>query len=115
MVSALLEILAVLTLSTKTEWAACLVLTIGLVSLPVAITTGYFTWWVNYGTIDGPILKQKKRLAWLAAIWCGLAFIIRTFFLSNPLNLADPMMLAYLSLVVSLSAIVATIGFLGGS
>ena len=114
MVSALLEILAVLTLSTKTEWAAYLVLTIGLVSLPVAIATGYFTWWVNYGAIDGPILKQKKRLAWLAAIWCGLAFIIRTFFLSNPLNLADPMMLAYLSLVVSLSAIVATIGFLGG-
>ncbi len=114
MVSSLLEILAILTLSAKTEWAAYLVLTIGSVSLPVAMATGYFTWWLNYGATDGPILKQKKRLAWLAAIWCVLAFLIRSFFLSDPLNISNPMVLVYLSLVVTLSAIVATIGFLGG-
>ncbi|MHB8203774.1 MAG: DUF2231 domain-containing protein [Desulfomonilaceae bacterium] len=114
MVSSLLEIMAIVSLSEKTEWAAYLVLTIGSVSLPVAMATGYFTWWLNYGAIDGPILKHKKRLAWLAAIWCVLAFVIRSFFLSDPLNIADPLVLAYLSLVVSLSAIVATIGFLGG-
>ncbi len=114
MVSSFLEIMALVTLSDKTEWAAYMVLIIGVVSLPTAIATGYFTWWINYDAVEGPIIRQKKRLAWLAAAWGILAVVIRTFVLINPLDFIEPMLLAYLSLVVSMSALVATIGFLGG-
>ncbi|MGC8604106.1 MAG: DUF2231 domain-containing protein, partial [Desulfomonilaceae bacterium] len=114
MISSLIEIIAIITQSNKTEWAAYLLLIIGLASLPVAMATGYLTWWLNYEAIESPVVRQKKRLAWLAVTWGVLALIIRTFILTDPLNISDPMLIAYLSLIVSLSVLVATIGFLGG-
>jgi len=114
MVCSFLEIMALVTLSDKTEWAAYMVLIIGVVSLPAAIATGYFTWWINYEAVEGPIIRQKKRLAWLAFTWGVLAVVTRTFVLINPMDFTEPMLLGYLSLVVSMSALVATIGFLGG-
>lgn len=113
-VSTVLEIGAIATESIMTEWAAFLVLAIGVVSLPATIATGYFTWWVNYEAIDSSITRQKKRLAFLALLWGILAFVIRTFVITNPLDMTDPILLAYLSLVISLSALAATLGFLGG-
>jgi predicted heme/steroid binding protein/uncharacterized membrane protein len=113
-VSAVFEIGAIATESIMTEWAAFLVLAIGTVSLPATIATGYFTWWVNYEAIDSSITRQKKRLAFLALLWGILALVIRTFVIINPLDMTDPILLAYLSLVISLAALAATLGFLGG-
>ncbi len=82
--------------------------------MPATIATGYFTWWVNYEAIDSSITRQKKRLAFLALLWGILALVIRTLYIINPLDITAPIMLAYLSLVISLSALAGTLGFLGG-
>lgn len=114
MVSTLFEILAISTESNETEWAAYLVLIIGVASMPPAIATGYFTWWINYESAESPTIRQKKKLAWLGLLWGVFAIAIRTFILVNPLDFGDPLLLLYLSLVICLSAVVVTIGFLGG-
>ena len=114
MLASFLEILAIWTSSGRTEWAAYLVLTIGFASLPVAIATGYFTWWINYEAKENPIVKQKRRLAWLTLALVGLALVTRTFLLADLLNISDPRLLIYLVFVLSQSAFVAKIGFLGG-
>jgi predicted heme/steroid binding protein/uncharacterized membrane protein len=114
MVSTLFEILAITTESSETEWAAYLVLIIGVAAIPPAIATGYFTWWTNYESAESSTIRQKKKLAWLGLLWGVFAITIRTFILVNPLDFSDPLLLIYLSLVICLSAVVATIGFLGG-
>lgn len=113
-VAALLEIGAVATESIRTEWAAFLVLVIGVISLPAAIVTGYFTWWINYGAEDSSITRQKKRLAFLA-LACGiLAIAIRTLVVLNPLDVTNPILIVYIIFLVCLAAVAGTLGFLGG-
>ena len=108
------EIVAVWASSYKTEWAAYLVLALGTTSLPIAMGTGYMTWWINYEGNDNPIVRQKRRMAWLALSWGILAIALRTLLLPNPLNLSDPVLLIYLLLVFSQSGLVSLVGYLGG-
>ncbi|MGC8659567.1 MAG: DUF2231 domain-containing protein [Desulfomonilaceae bacterium] len=114
MLTSFLEILAICAASPRTEWAAYLVFIIGLASLPVAIVTGYFTWWINYEAKDHPIIRQKRKLAWITLAVGIVAVIIRTFWLTDLLSISDPRLLIYLAFILSQSALVAKIGFLGG-
>jgi len=87
---------------------------IGLLSIPAAIATGYFTWWINYDATDSPILHKKRPLAWTALGLAIAAFAVRTFLVSDPLSPSAPWMIVYLAVMVLLTGVVSAVGFLGG-
>jgi predicted heme/steroid binding protein/uncharacterized membrane protein len=114
MMSSFLEIMAILTASDRTEWAAYLSLIVGLITVPAAIVTGYFTWWINYESKGSPIINSKKNLAWVVLVVGLVAFLIRTFAVASPLDIWDIRLMVYLGNLLVLSGLVSTIGFLGG-
>lgn len=109
----LFEVLALATGSVRTEWAAYSCLILVLVSVPMAIVSGYFTWWVNYDLADQIIINRKRRLAWVGLVLAAAAAYLRTH-LSDPLNLADPLVVVYVIALVGLAGLISAIGFLGG-
>lgn len=114
MVVPILQIAALLTRSSATEWAAYLLLVIGSVSIVGSIATGYLTWVVNYEASDSKIIKSKRLMAWLAFALAVVAFYTRTFVVNDPLQVTDPYVLLYTLNVLGLSAAVGYTGFLGG-
>lgn len=110
---AVFELLALLTGSPKMEWAAFCCLAMVLVSLPPAIATGYFTWWINYECATSSILVWKRRLAWIALPLGALAVLVRLS-LADPLQLGNAMVVLYVAFVAALTMAISCIGFLGG-
>jgi predicted heme/steroid binding protein/uncharacterized membrane protein len=110
----LFETLGLVSNSAKTEWAAYCCLLIAAMSIPAAIVTGYFTWWVNYELHDSPIIARKRQLAWVALAIAGLAVVVRSFLLANPLDVRAGSVLIYAVVLWGLAAVVGYIGFLGG-
>ncbi len=113
LVVALFELLAVLFRIASLELAALYCLVVVLASVPVAIATGYFTWWVNYECASSPIVSWKQRLAWVALLLAIVAVALRLNIV-HPLRLEDPLVLGYLVNVVVLTGILSYVGFLGG-
>jgi len=109
------EVAALVTGSTATEWAAYLCLILGLVSLPAAMVTGYFTWWINYDWKDSPTIRWKRRLAWVALLVALFGAIWRTLLISDPIMWSDPRVIIYCAITLALGFIVPLIGFLGGT
>jgi len=109
------EIAALVTRSTATEWAAYLCLILGLVALPGAIATGYFTWLINYDWKDSPTICRKRRLAWTAIVLALFAVIWRFFLVKDPVMWTDPPVMIYCGTTFALGLIVPWIGFLGGT
>ena len=109
------EMSALVTGSAATEWAAYLCLILGLVSLPAAMATGYFTWWINYDWKDSPTIRWKRRLAWTALPVALFAAIWRTLLISDPIMWSDPRVMIYCAITLALGCIVPLIGFLGGT
>lgn len=100
--------------SGRTEWAAFLCTVSGLIAIPAAIATGYFTWWINYEMTDSPIIRAKRRLAWIA-LAMGLAVVaLRLLVVSDETATGDLPVVLNLALVIVLSIISALIGYLGG-
>lgn len=114
MIAPILQIAALVTRSSSTEWAAYLLLLIGSVSIVGSIATGYMTWVVNYEASDSKIIKSKRRMAWLALALAVVAFYTRTFVVNDPLQFNDTFVLLYTLNVIGLSASVGYTGFLGG-
>jgi predicted heme/steroid binding protein/uncharacterized membrane protein len=110
----LLELAGLATNSACTEWAALCCLVLSFISIPAAMTTGYFTWWMNYDASDSPIILMKRRLAWVALIFGPAVIILRLFVLSDPLEIRSIYVILYIIGLVTLTAIVSSIGFLGG-
>lgn len=85
----------------------------GILFMPVAMTTGYFTWWLNYAARPLRPVIIKQVLSWSLFIIAVVAFLWR---------LAVPDILApfgsasavYLLLILSLVPLVSVIGWLGG-
>jgi predicted heme/steroid binding protein/uncharacterized membrane protein len=113
-VAPLFEAIGLITRSPKTEWAAYCCVIVGLLSIPAAIVTGYFTWWINYDATDSPTLNKKRKLAWTALCLVLAAFLVRTFAVVDPLNVAEIWTVVYILLMVLLTAAVSAVGFLGG-
>jgi predicted heme/steroid binding protein/uncharacterized membrane protein len=109
------EIAALATGSTATEWAAYLCLILGLVALPGAIATGYFTWWINYDWKDSPIIYRKRRLALTAIVLALFAVIWRFLLVKDPVMWTDLPVMIYCGTTLALGSIVSWIGFLGGT
>jgi len=109
------EVTAFVTGSARTEWAAFCCVALGLAFIPVAMATGYITWWLNYGCADLSALRTKRRLAWIAlAIGCAVVGL-RLLAVADPLGAADPFFAAYLVTLALLVAAVSYIGYLGGT
>lgn len=100
--------------SARTEWAAYCSLIIGLLSIPAAMTTGYFTWWMNYDTSDSPIIRMKRRLAWIALFVGIFSCSVRTILVVDPLRITDIFVMIYLSTLLILAVLASYVGFLGG-
>ncbi len=108
------ELAAFITRSAATEWSAYLCLIIGLISLPAAIVSGYFTWWINYDCKDSWIIRRKRRLAWFAFILALIATGWRSFFIDDPIMYSDLRVISYFLVTLALGVIITWIGFLGG-
>ncbi len=108
------EVAALLTLSPATEWAAFLCLIVILLSLPTAMASGYFTWWINYEAAESQTVHWKRRLAWVALPLAVLAVIWRGFLLEDPLRFCDVLVIIYAVGLLVLSLLITVIGFLGG-
>jgi predicted heme/steroid binding protein/uncharacterized membrane protein len=111
----LFEVLALVTGSTATEWAAYCCLLLGVLVVPAAVATGYFTWWINYERSSSPTIVKKRRLAWVALFLGLLAVTVRTFMVTDPLRVGDLDMILYLADLGLLAAVVSWVGFLGGT
>jgi predicted heme/steroid binding protein/uncharacterized membrane protein len=108
------EIIALVFRSAFTEWAAFCCLIMGVLAIPAAIGTGYFTWWINYEATDSPTIRMKRRLAFVGFILGVFAIVVRAFAVADPLTLQDMFALVYVIAVLALAATVGCVGFLGG-
>lgn len=100
--------------SPRTEWVAYCCLIVGLLSVPAAMTTGYFTWWINYDATDSPIIHMKRKLAWVVLVVAVFSFGIRTFLVVDPLRITDIFVIAYVAAILILAVLASYVGFLGG-
>ncbi len=106
---------ALLTKSPATEWAAFLCLVVVLLSIPAAMASGYFTWWINYQTADSPTIRWKRRLAWIGLSLALLAVLWRGLLLEDPLRLPDVQVIIYAVGLLALAVVMVVIGYLGGT
>jgi predicted heme/steroid binding protein/uncharacterized membrane protein len=100
--------------SPRTEWVAYCCTIVGLLTIPAAMITGYFTWWINYDMTDFPIIRMKRQLAWIALFIVVFSFCIRTFLINDPLRISDVCVMVYAAGLVALAALASYVGFLGG-
>ncbi len=107
------ELIALLTGSSRTEWASFCCMIMVLVSMPAAMVSGYFTWWINYDCAAGSIVKWKIGLAFTALGCAGLSVLARML-VSDPLNVGDPLVLILVACLAATAAMICAIGFLGG-
>lgn len=108
------EVVGLATRSGEFEWAAFLCLVLVLAGLPVAMVTGYLTWWLNYECVRKRTIVWKQRLAWVAVALAVVAVALRAT-MADPTNLSDPAVLAYATAIFALTGIIALIGYLGGT
>ncbi|MEW6348965.1 MAG: DUF2231 domain-containing protein [Thermodesulfobacteriota bacterium] len=113
MTAPVLLFLSLATASARTEWAAVCCTIAGVVSIPAAIVTGYFSWWVNYECRESRIILAKRRLAWSSLIVGALTVGLRAF-THDPLMLEEFRAILYVVALTGLSLIVGVLGFLGG-
>lgn len=112
--AALFEVLALVTASARTEWAAYCCLIVGMVSLPVAMMTGYFTWWINYVGLESSLILMKRLLAWVALVLAVFAVLLRSFIIDEPLQIRSFYVSTYAITVLILAGVISSVGFLGG-
>jgi predicted heme/steroid binding protein/uncharacterized membrane protein len=113
MAALLFELIALASGSARTEWAAFCCLLLVLVSIPAAMASGYFTWWVNYECASHRIIAWKRRLAWLALAVAALSALTRLF-AADFLDVSDGRVILYVASVLALTVLISAIGFLGG-
>jgi len=86
----------------------------GILFAPVAILTGYFTWWLNYLAKPMRAVAVKIRFSVLLLGFSILAFVYRVLNPEILVSLSGGSVL-YLLLVFSLIPIVAVIGWFGAT
>jgi len=100
--------------SLFTEWAAVCSLILGSLVVPPSMVAGYFTWWINYDRREWPLIKIKRRLAWVVLVLAICALILRCGLIAEPLQTRDPLVILYCLNLCSLAAAIGIVGFLGG-
>lgn len=100
--------------SKCTAWAGFCCLALGVAAVPLALASGYFTWWINYGLNDSPLIHKKRFLAW-ATLVLGLAVVlVRIWSMPDSIGLVSGQALGYFAGLIVLAIITACIGYLGG-
>ncbi len=84
----------------------------GLLFTPVAIITGFYTWWLNYMAKPARAVTIKKRVSILMFILAIIAFIWRIM-VPNILDTFGLASVIYLVLVLSFFPLVTIIGWFG--
>jgi len=115
LVTALFEVLALATSSPRMEWAAYCCLLLGMLSIPVAMMTGYFTWWINYAALEFPTIFLKRFLAWVALVLAIFAVLLRSFVIQEPLQRRNVYVVIYFITLLILAGVISGVGYLGGS
>jgi hypothetical protein len=86
----------------------------GILFTPVAIITGYFTWWLNYYAKPLKPVRIKIPLAFTIWIISVILFVWRIA-VPDILQTAGPSHMIYLLLVFSLIPIITIIGWFGAT
>jgi len=86
----------------------------GLLMLPPAMITGFYTWWVNYQAQAMNAVARKIQISSLLLVLSTAILFLRTLGtdLLSPFRLES---LFYLTLVLALWPLVIALGFIGGS
>ena len=113
MATPLFFILYLLTENNSFETTSFYMLCLGALASPVAIATGFFAWWVNYGAVLTTYVKYKIALS--IVLWVVLSILVIWRFL-------DPMLIIqsgnlwwlYVIIIFSLVPLVSLLGHFGG-
>jgi len=84
----------------------------GLLFTPIAILTGFYTWWLNYMAKPNRPVNIKKRLSFLLFAVQIAAFVWR-FIVPDILTCLGFVTVIYVLLIFSLAGIVTVIGWYG--
>jgi predicted heme/steroid binding protein/uncharacterized membrane protein len=111
--AAFFVILALVTGEKSFEVTAYYCLAGGILFMPPAMITGWFTWWLNYmGKPMGPV-TIKKRLSWLLLVIAVAAFLWRIR-IPGVMDGAGAAHWIYIAMLLSLVPITSIIGYYGG-
>jgi predicted heme/steroid binding protein/uncharacterized membrane protein len=111
--AAFFAILALVTVEKSFEVTAYYCLAGGILFMPPAMITGWFTWWLNYMAKPMGPVTIKKRLSWLLLVISVAAFLWR----NRVPGVMDEMGAAhwiYIAMLLSLVPITSIIGYYGG-
>ncbi|MGE5855828.1 MAG: DUF2231 domain-containing protein [Syntrophaceae bacterium] len=107
------EILCMVTGEKSFEATAFYCLAGGLLFTPIAMLTGWFTWWLNYCAKPMRRVTIKKRLSWLLLAIAAAAFAWR-FSVTDIMGTAGAGRVVYIAMLLSLAPITSVIGYHGG-
>ncbi len=96
------------------ETTALHCLAAGLLFTPVAIATGYYTWWLNYLARPLKAVTVKQRLS-MALLGIEIIAFVWRMAAPNILNPFRPASWAYLALILAVFPLVSVIGWYGAS
>jgi predicted heme/steroid binding protein/uncharacterized membrane protein len=85
----------------------------GILFTPVAMLTGWFTWWLNYWAKPMRRVTIKKRLSWLLLVIAAAAFAWR-FSVTDVMETSGAGRVVYIGMLLSLAPITSIIGYHGG-
>ena len=86
----------------------------GVIFIPVAGTTGYYTWWMNYMSQPMRAVTIKKRVVVMLFLTAAVAFIWHAA-VPDIMNMKSVRSIVYLLLTLSLFPMVTVIGWFGAS
>jgi predicted heme/steroid binding protein/uncharacterized membrane protein len=111
--AAFFDILYVITGGKSFEMTAYYCLAGGILFMPPAMLTGWFTWWLNYMAKPMAPVTIKIRLSWLLLTISIAAFVWRLF-VPDIMEAPGAGHAIYIILVLSVAPIVSIIGYFGG-
>lgn len=107
------DILFLMTQERSFERTSFYCLAGGVLFMPPAMLTGWFTWRLNYAAKPMRAVTIKKRISWLLTAIAAAAFFWRIL-MPDVLEATGPGAMLYLLLILSLAPIVSIIGYFGG-
>ena len=95
------------------ETTALHCLAAGVLSAPVAIATGYYTWWLNYLSRPMHPVTIKKNLSWVL-LFASVAALAWRMWDPAVLSVSGPGRVLYALLAFALFVITVVIAYFGG-
>jgi predicted heme/steroid binding protein/uncharacterized membrane protein len=106
-------ILTLITGEKSFEVTAFYCLAGGILFTPLAMITGWFTWWLNYMAKPMGPVTVKKRLSWVLLVMAVAAFAWR-FWIPGVMDETGAGHWIYIAMLLSLAPVASVIGYYGG-